>query len=76
MDISDLKIGIENTVYPPFEANVKRTKSYEKDGFDSLWFSDHIMNWFPDAIWTKNIVNLASFLKSFFLLHFNSFTHF
>jgi len=50
MDISDLKIGIENTFFPPFKESVRRTKTYEKDGFDSLWFSDHIMSWFPDAI--------------------------
>lgn len=64
MDISDLKIGIEDTFYPPFEANVKRTKRYEKEGFDSLWFSDHIMSWFPDAIWTPELVNIASILKN------------
>ena len=63
MDISDLKIGIDNTFYPPYEANLSRTKNYEKMGFDSLWFLDHLMNWFPDAIWTKDIVNLASILK-------------
>ncbi len=64
MDISDLKIGIDNTFYPPFEANVKRTKNYEKMGFDSLWFVDHIMNWFPDAIWTPELVNMASIMKN------------
>jgi len=36
MDISDLKIGIENTYLPPFENNLRLTKTYEKDGFDSL----------------------------------------
>ncbi len=64
MDISDLKIGMENSYTPPFENNLKRTKTFEKDGFDSLWFSDHIMSWWPDAIWTPDIINLASLLKS------------
>ncbi len=64
MDISDLKIGIENSYTPPFENNLRMTKTYEKDGFDSLWFSDHIMSWIPDAIWTPDITSLASYLRS------------
>jgi len=64
MDIEDLKFGIDNAYNPPFENGIRMTKIYEKDGFDSLWLPDHIMNWFPDAIWTPDIVNLASFLKN------------
>ncbi|MFX0145294.1 MAG: LLM class flavin-dependent oxidoreductase [Candidatus Hodarchaeota archaeon] len=63
MDISDLKIGIENSYIPPFENNVRLTKNFEKYGFDSLWFPDHIMSWFPDAIWTPELVNLSTFMK-------------
>ena len=64
MDIEDIKFGIENSYTPPFENGIRMTKTYEKDGFDSLWVPDHIMNWFPDAIWTPDIVNIASFLKN------------
>lgn len=63
MDISDLKIGIESTYIPPFENNIRMTKTYEKDGFDSLWLMDHIMNWVPDAIWTPEITSLATYQK-------------
>ena len=64
MDIEDIKFGIENAYTLPFENGIRMTKTYEKDGFDSLWVPDHIMNWFPDAIWTPDIVNIASFLKN------------
>ena len=64
MDFEDIKIGIDNAYTPPFENGIRTTKLYEKDGFDSLWVPDHIMNWFPDAIWTPDIVNIASFLKN------------
>jgi phthiodiolone/phenolphthiodiolone dimycocerosates ketoreductase len=63
MDISDIKIGIDNTYTYPFENGIRTTKVYEKFGFDSLWFSDHLMAWFPDAIWTPNLVNLSTLLR-------------
>jgi len=64
MDISNVKIGIENSYTLPFENGIRTTKVYEKDGFDSLWVTDHIMSWGPDAIWTPDVVNIASFLKN------------
>ena len=64
MDISNLKIGIDNTYIPPFNNGINTTKIYENDGFDSLWFGDHIMSWNPEAIWTPDIVNWALFQKN------------
>jgi len=64
MDISHIKIGIDNTYIPPFKNNIKTTRIYENDGFDSLWFGDHIMGWNPEAIWTPDIVNIALFQKN------------
>ena len=64
MDISDVKIGIVDLYVPPFDNSVRMSKTYEKDGFDSIWVPDHIMWWYPDAIWTPDIVNVASFLKN------------
>jgi phthiodiolone/phenolphthiodiolone dimycocerosates ketoreductase len=64
MDINDLKFGIENSFVPPFENGLRMTKTYEKAGFDSIWFADHIMNWPPKAIWSPDITSTASFMKS------------
>jgi len=63
MDISNVKMGILNSYFPPFEGSIRNTKNYEEAGYDSLWLPDHIMNWFPDAIWSPDIVNVASVLK-------------
>ncbi len=63
MDISDIKIGIENTYSVPFANGIRNTKIFEKAGFDSLWYSDHIMSWFPDAIWKPDLVNVSTFLR-------------
>jgi len=64
MDNRNVKIGILNSYFPPFEGSIRNTKTYEAAGYDSLWLPDHIMNWFPDAIWTPDIVNVASVLKN------------
>jgi len=64
MDISNVKIGIYNVYFPPFEGSIANTKNYEKAGFDSLWVPDHIMSWYPDAIWNPDFVNVASVLKN------------
>ena len=63
MDISNVKIGIFNVYVPPVELGLGNTKIYEKAGFDSLWVPDHIMSWFPDAIWDPATVNIANLIK-------------
>ncbi|MFX0049603.1 MAG: LLM class flavin-dependent oxidoreductase, partial [Candidatus Hermodarchaeota archaeon] len=37
---------------------------YEKDGFYSLWYPDHLMSFFPESIWSPETTSLATFLKS------------
>ena len=36
MDNSDVKIGLYNAYFPPFEGSIANTINYEKAGFDSL----------------------------------------
>ncbi|MFX0188599.1 MAG: LLM class flavin-dependent oxidoreductase [Candidatus Hodarchaeota archaeon] len=60
MDINDLKIGREGTFIPPFKSNINIVKSYENEGYDSIFFADHILNWVPESIWTPDITNLAT----------------
>ncbi|KKL82710.1 hypothetical protein LCGC14_1982040 [marine sediment metagenome] len=64
MDSSNLKIGIESTMVPPIKTGMSMVKNYEKYGFDSLWFADHIMSWIPEAIWTPEITTMAKFFRS------------
>ncbi len=64
MDISDLKIGREGTFIPPFKSNIDTVKSYENEGYDSIFFADHILNWIPESIWTPDITDLATIYPS------------
>jgi phthiodiolone/phenolphthiodiolone dimycocerosates ketoreductase len=69
MDISDLKIGRDGTFLPPFKSNFNSIKSYEEDGYDSIFIADHIVNWIPESIWSPDITNLAAVYKSPHLIY-------
>ncbi len=69
MDISDLKIGREGTFIPPFKSNINTVKSYENEGYDSIFFADHILNWVPESIWIPEITDLATVYPSPHLIY-------
>jgi phthiodiolone/phenolphthiodiolone dimycocerosates ketoreductase len=69
MDFSDLKIGREGTFIPPFKSNINTVKSYENEGYDSIFFADHILNWIPESIWTPDITDLATVYSSSHLIY-------
>jgi phthiodiolone/phenolphthiodiolone dimycocerosates ketoreductase len=69
MDIDDLKIGREGTFIPPFRTNINTLKIYEKEGYDSIFFADHILNWVPESIWTPEITDLAKVYPSPHLIY-------
>ena len=69
MDISDLKIGREGTFIPPFKSNINTVKNYENEGYDSIFFADHILNWIPESIWTPDITDLAKVYPSPHLIY-------
>jgi phthiodiolone/phenolphthiodiolone dimycocerosates ketoreductase len=64
LDLEKLKIGIEGTFVPPFKSGIKTVVEFEKLGYDSIWWFDHIMNWIPESIWTPDITRLANLVKS------------
>ncbi|MDI6847094.1 MAG: LLM class flavin-dependent oxidoreductase [Candidatus Bathyarchaeia archaeon] len=51
-----LKIGVVGPTFPPIESIARVAKSIEEKGYDSIWFPDHLMGWFPQTIWTSEIV--------------------
>jgi len=53
-----LKIGVVGPTFPPIEAIARVARSIEQKGYDSIWFPDHLMGWFPQTIWTPEIVGL------------------
>ncbi len=60
MDIDNIKIGIDATIYPPITMGFNFVKQYEQMGYESLWFEDHWMGLIPETIWKKDIINVAS----------------
>jgi len=46
---------------PPADNLYKNAQRNEAQGFDTLWWPDHYMGWFPRALWTADITPLANF---------------
>jgi len=55
-----LRIGVVGPTFPPIEGIVRVARSIEEKGYDSIWFPDHLMGWFPQTIWTPEIVGLIA----------------
>jgi len=55
-----LKIGVVGPTFPPIESIAKVARSIEEKGYDSIWFPDHLMSWFPQTIWTPEIVGMLA----------------
>jgi phthiodiolone/phenolphthiodiolone dimycocerosates ketoreductase len=45
---------------PPAPAAVKFAQRAEADGFDAIWWPDHLMGWHPDSLWTPDLTPLAT----------------
>jgi len=55
-----LKIGVVGPTFPPVESIARVARSIEEKGYDSIWFPDHLMGWFPQTIWTPEIIGLIA----------------
>ncbi|MBS7636828.1 LLM class flavin-dependent oxidoreductase [Candidatus Bathyarchaeota archaeon] len=55
-----LRIGVVGPTFPPIENIARVAKRVEEKGYDSLWFPDHLMGWFPQSIWTSDIVGILA----------------
>lgn len=59
-----LKIGIQGPFLPPFDDVIKTVKKIESQGYDSVWWPDHLMGFIPESIWTPNLIELANYRES------------
>ncbi|MFX1298682.1 MAG: LLM class flavin-dependent oxidoreductase [Promethearchaeota archaeon] len=64
LDISDMKIGIPAPIVPPTDKNMKIAQKLDELQYDSMWYVDHFMGWIPDAIWTPDLIPLATLQKT------------
>lgn len=49
---------------PPIEFVVSGAKAAEEQGYDSIWYPDHLMGWFPQSLWTVENSSIVSLLPS------------
>lgn len=54
-------IGVPGTIMPPVEGILRTARRNEEKGFDSIWWPDHLMGWYPQSIWTPDIAEVARY---------------
>mgnify|MGYP006277272331 CR=1 FL=1 len=47
-------------VRPPVDAAVAAARRREEQGFDAVWWADHLLHWFPLGIWDPELVPQAA----------------
>ncbi len=55
-----LEISAMGSARPPAEAAIAAVVAREADGFDAVWWADHLLHWFPLGIWTPDLVPQAA----------------
>src|SRR5437879_11154261 len=59
-----IKVGTMLNPVPPLELSVGMGVQAEAAGYDSVWFPDHLMRWFPRALWTPEASTTVILLPS------------
>jgi phthiodiolone/phenolphthiodiolone dimycocerosates ketoreductase len=54
-----VRLGIGGHVLPGVDTLVSQTTRAEAAGWDSVWWSDHLMGWYPHQAWTPDVTGLA-----------------
>lgn len=56
---SRLEIAAAAPVRPPLDAVLGAVARREAQGFDAVWWADHLLHWFPTSVWTTDLVPQA-----------------
>lgn len=54
-----LELGVPGQIMPPADAAVRFAQRSEAEGFDAVWWPDHLMGWHADTMWTPDLTPLA-----------------
>ena len=57
-------IGVQAGFMPPIDGIVKNARQNEGQGYHSLWWSDHLMSWTPESIWTPDVGDIAKYIPN------------
>lgn len=55
-----LELSAMGAVRPPADAVLASAQRREQQGFDAIWWVDHLLHWFPHSIWTPDLVPQAA----------------
>jgi len=55
-----LEIAVAAPARPPAAAIVGAARRREEQGLDAVWWADHLLHWFPESIWTPDLVPQAA----------------
>jgi len=55
-----LELSAMGAVRPPADAVLAAAQRREQQGFDAIWWADHLLHWFPLSIWTPDLVPQAA----------------
>ena len=59
-----MTFGVPGDIMPPGDVLLKRARRNEEDGWDAIWWPDHLMGWHASSIWTPDITPLAEMQSS------------
>jgi phthiodiolone/phenolphthiodiolone dimycocerosates ketoreductase len=48
-----MEFGTVGPTFPPLSEAQKIAKRLEEKGYDALWFTDHLLGWYPNEIWKE-----------------------
>ena len=50
-----MEFGTVAPTFPPISEAQKTAKRLEEKGYNSLWFADHLMGWYPHDLWKETV---------------------
>lgn len=55
-----LQISAAAPVRPPVDTVLAAVARRQEQGFDAVWWADHLLHWFPPSIWTPDLAPMAA----------------
>lgn len=55
-----VQIAAAGVMRPPAANVVAASRRREEQGFDAIWWADHLLHWFPTSIWAPDLVPQAA----------------
>lgn len=58
--VTRVELGAIGGLRPPADATLRAVRERERQGFDAVWWADHLLHWFPTSIWSADLVPQAA----------------